>query len=156
MLFYSPVDTIRWQALMEKSRTETDVPPTVSEAAEILLEDMRGFCSPGRCRHRALSEYFGQSYEAPRCGACDICLGEFEEFEEGTIAAQMILSCVARVGQRFDVGHVVDVLRIPRKALGQFDGPRPFWMMRRSLDNDVVSVANPGIAEHLAVASAST
>ena len=57
-----------------------------------------------------LSEYFGQAYEPANCGACDVCLGEADGIEDGTVTAQKILSCVARTEQRFGVGHVVDVL----------------------------------------------
>jgi ATP-dependent DNA helicase RecQ len=58
-----------------------------------------------------LSEYFGQAYEPASCGACDTCLGESEDLVDRTMEARKILSCVARVGQRFGAGHVVDVLR---------------------------------------------
>jgi len=57
-----------------------------------------------------LSEHFGQAYDAPDCGACDVCLGEVEGIADATVIAQKILSCVARVEQRFGVGHVADVL----------------------------------------------
>jgi ATP-dependent DNA helicase RecQ len=56
-------------------------------------------------------EYFGQSYPGGvNCGACDWCLHELERIEEPVVIAQKILSCVARVGQRFGVGHVTAVL----------------------------------------------
>jgi ATP-dependent DNA helicase RecQ len=71
---------------------------------------MRRVCSSVLCRHRLLSEYFGQAYERADCGACDVCLGEVEGVSDGTELAQKILSCVARVEQRFGVEHVVDVL----------------------------------------------
>src|SRR5262249_42188342 len=63
-----------------------------------------------QCRHRALVEYFGQRYEPSQCGACDVCLADVEGLEDGTVTAQKILSCVARVEERFGAGHVVDVL----------------------------------------------
>jgi ATP-dependent DNA helicase RecQ len=44
------------------------------------------------------------------CGACDVCLNEVDGLENATIAAQKILSCVARTGQRFGAEHIVDVL----------------------------------------------
>jgi ATP-dependent DNA helicase RecQ len=40
-----------------------------------------------------------------------VCLGEVDFEPEGTVIAQKILSCIARVGERFGVGHVSDVLR---------------------------------------------
>ena len=39
------------------------------------LHAMRRYAQAARCRHAALSEYFGQSYCAEPCGACDVCLG---------------------------------------------------------------------------------
>jgi ATP-dependent DNA helicase RecQ len=63
------------------------------------------------CRHRALVEYFGQSYEDISCRACDMCLGETEDVPDAVIVAQKILSCVARVKQGFGINHVVGVLR---------------------------------------------
>ena len=45
------------------------------------------------------------------CGACDVCLGETNSLPDATVTAQKILSCVARVGERFGVRHVCEVLR---------------------------------------------
>lgn len=111
VLFYSPAATMRWKSLIEKSTEEFEGSPELVAAAFELLEHMRKYCTPGTCRHRTLSEYFGQEYEAENCGACDVCLGEGEELEDGTVSAQMVLSCVARVRQNFGAGHVCDVLR---------------------------------------------
>jgi ATP-dependent DNA helicase RecQ len=114
VLFHSPADAMRWKSLQEKSSGESEDPEGGAEArraAAELLEQMRRFATPGRCRHRALAEYFGQDYELPDCGACDVCLGECEALEDATVEAQKILSCIARVGQRFGMGHVIDVLR---------------------------------------------
>ena len=113
VLFHSPADVLRWKSLFERTAREEGTPPEVSAAGLALLEEIRRLCAPGRCRHQALSAYFGQQLEHGEdgCGACDVCLGECENLEEGTVPAQMILSCVARVEQRFGLGHVVDVLR---------------------------------------------
>src|SRR5207302_860373 len=45
------------------------------------------------------------------CGACDLCLGDTEPVADAVVIAQKILSCVARVQQRFGIGHVAAVLR---------------------------------------------
>ena len=74
------------------------------------LRQMQQFASVAACRHKLLSEHFGQPYPQPDCGACDVCLGEVEGIADATVIAQKILSCVARVEQRFGVGHVADVL----------------------------------------------
>lgn len=86
------------------------------ESAEVLaaqiehLRQMQRYAGVAACRHKLLSEHFDQPYEQPDCGACDVCLGEVEGIADATVVAQKILSCVARVEQRFGVGHVADVL----------------------------------------------
>ncbi|MCP4250912.1 MAG: DNA helicase RecQ [bacterium] len=111
VLLYSAADAIRWESLIRRSAAEAEAPPEVAEAAEQLLAQMRRYCASAVCRHRALSEHFGQAYERTDCGACDVCLDEVEGVADATVNAQKILSCVARVEERFGVGYVVEVLR---------------------------------------------
>ena len=72
------------------------------------LSTLLGYCETTRCRRQVLLEYFGESLAEP-CGNCDTCLEPVESFD-GTVPAQMALSCVYRTGQRFGAAHVVDVL----------------------------------------------
>jgi len=60
-------------------------------------------------RRELLLAYFGEHHDGG-CGNCDVCLDP-PELYDGTIDAQKALSAVYRVGQRFGIGHVVDVLR---------------------------------------------
>jgi ATP-dependent DNA helicase RecQ len=75
------------------------------------LHAMRRYAQAARCRHAALSEYFGQAYGPVACGACDVCLDETANLPDSTVTAQKILSCVARAGERFGVRHICEVLR---------------------------------------------
>lgn len=72
------------------------------------LEALLGFCETTICRRQALLHYFAESYSSP-CNNCDNCLDDIATWD-GTIAAQMALSCVYRTGQRFGVKHLIDVL----------------------------------------------
>ena len=72
------------------------------------LDAMLGLCESAECRRVRLLAYFGES-TAP-CGNCDTCLDPPASFD-GTLAAQQLLSCVYRTGQRFGAVHVIDVLR---------------------------------------------
>jgi ATP-dependent DNA helicase RecQ len=110
VLLYSFADVMRWEALFAKSLENVDQPGPVLQAQRALLKELQRYCTAAECRHKLLSEYFGQPYEPASCGACDRCLEETEGIEDGTLTAQKILSCVARTEQRFGVGHVVDVL----------------------------------------------
>ena len=110
VLLYTAADVLRWESLFRKSAEQAEEPAEVVAARLQHLRQMQQFASVAICRHKLLSEHFGQPYEQPDCGACDACLGEVEGIAEATVIAQKILSCVARVEQRFGVGHVTDVL----------------------------------------------
>ena len=73
------------------------------------LNAMTGFAEALSCRRRVLLGYFGEKLEKD-CGNCDICLNP-PEMRDVTEEARKALSCVYRVGQRFGMGHVIDVLR---------------------------------------------
>jgi ATP-dependent DNA helicase RecQ len=73
------------------------------------LNAMIGFAEALTCRRRVLLGYFGEVPEGD-CGNCDICLNPPQRCD-ATDEARKALSCVYRVGQRFGVGHVVEVLR---------------------------------------------
>jgi len=115
VLLYSSADVFSWEALVRKSAAESDLDEEEQESLVASqmhhLHAMRRYAQAARCRHAALSEYFGQSYPAKSCDACDVCLGETAGLPDATVTAQKILSCVARVDQRFGVKHVCEVLR---------------------------------------------
>ena len=72
------------------------------------LEAMLGLCEETRCRRQALLAYFGEQRDAP-CGHCDICVDGVETWD-ATEAARMALSAIYRSGQRYGVGHLLDIL----------------------------------------------
>ena len=71
------------------------------------LDAMLGYCETTSCRRQMLLQYFGEV--AMPCGNCDTCLSPAQTWD-GSEAAQQALSAVFRTGQRFGVGHVIDVL----------------------------------------------
>lgn len=73
------------------------------------LNAMIGMAEALTCRRRVLLGYFGERLEHD-CGNCDVCL-EPPATYDATEDARKALSCVYRVGQRFGMGHVIDVLR---------------------------------------------
>jgi ATP-dependent DNA helicase RecQ len=82
ILFFSPADFYRWEYMLQRGGPEAGVAPEVRSAQLDLLQAMRRFAMSRECRHRALSRYFGQSYEPPNCEACDVCFGEEQAFQE--------------------------------------------------------------------------
>ena len=72
------------------------------------IDSILAWCEITTCRRKSLLEYFGETAEP--CGNCDVCLNPPKTWN-ATIEAQKLLSSIYRTGQRFGLGHVVDVLR---------------------------------------------
>jgi ATP-dependent DNA helicase RecQ len=73
---------------------------------------MVGLCEAVGCRRVRLLEYFGEP--AAACGNCDNCLEPPAQWD-GTRAAQMLMSCIYRIGRTsgvsFGAQHLMVVLR---------------------------------------------
>ena len=111
VLLHSGADYLSLKSILEKSAAEAGADPSFLPNALRHLEDIDRYARGAVCRHRALVEYFGQTYAAESCAACDLCLGDTEEVAGAPVVAQKILSCVARVRESFGINHVVSVLR---------------------------------------------
>jgi ATP-dependent DNA helicase RecQ len=104
LLLYSGGDFLVWRGLLK------DMDPEPREAALQKLEEMAGYCRGVTCRHAYLVRYFGQKLEGDDCGACDVCLGALDTFDDAGVTAQKVLSCVARLGGRFGADYTAQVL----------------------------------------------
>ena len=104
VLIASGADFLKWRMMLEKNGE-------LSDARRGLLRDMERYAASVGCRHKRLVSYFGETFGKDDCGACDYCLGELEPVPDAVTVARKILSCVARVGQRFGAAHVTNVLR---------------------------------------------
>ena len=72
------------------------------------LDAMLALCEITTCRRQSLLGYFGDILEEP-CGNCDNCQEPVATWD-GSEAARMALSTIYRSGQRYGVGHLVDIL----------------------------------------------
>ena len=72
------------------------------------LEAMLALCEETRCRRQALLAYFDEELPKP-CGHCDNCVDGVETWD-ATEAARLALSAIYRSGQRYGVGHLIDLL----------------------------------------------
>lgn len=106
-LAYGLADVVQQRRLIDSSEGDAAHRRRLTQH----LDAMLGLCETVDCRRVQLLAYFGQATEP--CGNCDTCLSPPESWD-GTVAAQKLLSTVVRLeqrGQRYGVGHVVDVLR---------------------------------------------
>lgn len=104
VLFYDPAD----MAWLRRCLDEKPAGPQ-KDIEQHKLNAMGAFAQAQTCRRLVLLNYFGENRQTA-CGNCDICLDPPKQYD-GLLEAQQALSCIYRVGQRFGLGYIVDVLR---------------------------------------------
>ncbi|MCY4112458.1 MAG: DNA helicase RecQ [Chloroflexi bacterium] len=105
VLYFSAGDRAKFTRFIDEIED-----PAERERAHQKLDQVIAFGEARTCRRATLLQYFGESYDRPDCGGCDVCLVEREAFD-ATEIAQMVLSAVIRTGERFGPAHVINVLR---------------------------------------------
>jgi ATP-dependent DNA helicase RecQ len=103
-MVYGLQDVVRLSQMVADSGLSEEMKAFERQKLNALL----GWCEITSCRRQALLAHFEDELDRP-CGNCDVCLHPPKTWD-GTEAAQMLLSCVYRTGQRFGTGHIVDVL----------------------------------------------
>lgn len=118
VLLYSHGDVLRLKRLLSDGEADT------VEHHLRLLEEVQRFATSHQCRHKTLSEHFGQPYEVATegCGACDVCLGGMQKLANSGKVAHQILhtSCDLLSKERFrsfGVNYLVSVLTGARVKL---------------------------------------
>lgn len=104
LLLFGLQDAMTARALIENSNSPEQIRIELHK-----LQAMIAFAEATTCRRRVLLGYFGDTLEDD-CGNCDVCLDP-PALYDATVDAQKALSAVYRMGQRFGIGQVIDVLR---------------------------------------------
>jgi ATP-dependent DNA helicase RecQ len=94
-------------ALRRRFIDESEAPEPRKRTERSKLDALLGFAESCQCRRQVLLRYFGD--DCAPCGNCDVCLDPPETFD-GSVAAQKLLSCIYRTGERFGQTHVISVL----------------------------------------------
>ena len=103
-LLYGADDIARARGFISEGQPD----PARLKADTARLNALIAFCETTACRRAPLLTYFGEPAPPP-CGNCDNCLSP-PGVRDATEAARKLLSAVVRTGQRFGVGHLVEVL----------------------------------------------
>jgi ATP-dependent DNA helicase RecQ len=104
LLLYSYADVAKMKGFVEIENN-----PEQTKIYLKKLEQMGRYGELSTCRRKYLLNYFDE-HAPDYCGNCDVCLTQYERID-GTIAAQKVLSAVARVQERFGAGYIIDLLR---------------------------------------------
>lgn len=108
-LLFSRGDAMLWKRIIENPN-DGDASPDSIEASLKALDGVSSYASGVTCRHRALVEHFGQSLDGENCEACDVCLNELDLVDDPLLLARKIVSCVARLEQRYGADYTCKVL----------------------------------------------
>ncbi|HUA23182.1 MAG TPA: DNA helicase RecQ [Steroidobacteraceae bacterium] len=112
-MVYGLQDVVQQRRMIDQSEASAEY----KRVATWKLDALLGLCETAQCRRVRLLDYFGEA--ATSCGNCDNCLDRPEEWD-GTVAAQKLLSCIARcesaTGFSFGAQHIIDILRGNRTA----------------------------------------
>ena len=108
ILLFSPQDIQLQKFLIEQS----DFSEEAKQNEYRKLQAMINYCHTHSCLSLYIIHYFTNENEAisEPCGRCSNCMYQSEKIDI-TEEAQMILSCVKRMGERFGVGMTAKVLR---------------------------------------------
>ncbi len=113
ILLYGGQDVITNQLLIDSANERDDMDPEmlerVKEKDRERLKKMTYYCHASDCLREYILKYFGEK-AAYFCGNCSNCNANFEETDI-TIHAQMILSCIVRLKERFGIQMVINTLR---------------------------------------------
>jgi len=104
LLYFSRGDIPRIRYFIDKMGDEAE--RTIALAK---LNQTVRFASHNACRRKQLLAFFGETYPADNCGACDICTGNVNRTDI-TTDAKILMSAMARTNERFGITHVLDVV----------------------------------------------
>lgn len=106
ILLYGPRDIITNKFFLQESSDTIGMKK---------LNEMIDYCRTIRCLRGYMLEYFGQKDHVDNCQHCTNCL-EKVKLTDVTTQAQMILSCIIRMNERYGASRVVEVLRGSQRA----------------------------------------
>lgn len=147
ILLFSPQDVQLQKFLIEQSIADEE-----SKQNEYRkLQAMINYCHTHGCLANFILNYFDATTEKDDCGRCSNCTERREEIDI-TEEAQMVLSCVRRMNERFGVGMTAKVLKGSKdKKVLQFglDKLSTYGLLSRHTEKEITEIIHFLIAENL-------
>ena len=103
IMLYSPQDVQVQRFLIDQSSDRSRITQELEK-----LQQMADYCHTENCLQEFILNYFGET-ETDACGRCGNCLDSRTSIDV-TKEAQMVMSCVIRMGQRFGKNLTAQVL----------------------------------------------
>ncbi len=111
LLIYNAQDvrTNEWLIDHPNGEGSEEIDPIKHEQDMQRLRQMTFYSTTNNCLRAFILKYFGENPDQ-FCGNCSNCQTQFDSVDV-TVEAQKIISCVKRMGERFGIAFVIDVLR---------------------------------------------
>lgn len=159
ILFYSAQDIMVNRYLLQSKEDREDITEAekaaVHERDERRLQEMSYYCLTTDCLRNYLLGYFGEERKEP-CLACSNCRTEFEEMDV-THAAEMVLSCVRELRQRYGINVVAGTLagstRAKLKEYGA-ENLETYGSLKEMTEEEIKQIINRMLIEGLLYATA--
>ena len=155
LLLYGPGDAGRLLRFTDEIADETE-----RQRTRDLLRAMDEFARIPSCRRKRLLAYFNENLGKENCGSCDYCDGHFER-TDATRDAQIVLSALARSGERFGAVHVCNIVtgantqkirefrhtELKTYGVGK-DRPKSYWrsLLDSLISQEIVGMSNDQFA----------
>ncbi|NMD70415.1 DNA helicase RecQ [Bacillus sp. DNRA2] len=145
ILLYGPADTQIHRFLIDQSWERERIPLELEK-----LNQMVGFCHTEDCLQSWIVDYFNQEPSGD-CGRCSNCT-DTRQSVDVTKEAQIVLSCIVRMGQRFGKAAVAKVLTGSKSksvTQFQFDKLSTYGLLQSEGTKDVTEFIDYLITEEL-------
>ncbi|WP_442637587.1 DNA helicase RecQ [Rossellomorea marisflavi] len=133
ILLFAPQDIQTQRYIIEQN-----ISPDMQMNEMQKLREMIDFAHTESCLQQYILTYFGEKGDA-RCGKCSNCLDDREQ-EDVTVKAQMVLSCMLRMNERFGTSLIAGVLTGSKNKKikdWRFDQLSTYGLMKDQSQKDV-------------------
>ncbi|MBB3937246.1 DNA helicase RecQ [Aureimonas phyllosphaerae] len=101
---YGMQDVVQRRRMIDEGGAEEQI----KRVERAKLDALLGICETAGCRRQAILSHFGENHPGG-CKNCDTCLVPVETFD-GSEDAIKLMAAVYRTGERYGLGHVIEVL----------------------------------------------
>ena len=109
IMLYSAQDVRTNLWLIEHTDDIEELNEEILERKRAKLREMTFYCSTSDCLRGYILKYFGEN-STYQCGNCGVCCADFDTVDV-TVEAQKVLSCVARMRERYGMKLLIDTMR---------------------------------------------
>ncbi|WP_243290319.1 DNA helicase RecQ [Bacillus sp. FJAT-47783] len=145
VLLFSPQDIQTQKFLLGQTNLTADLKEKEYEK----LKQMVDYCHTESCLQTYILHYFGDRTETSQCGRCSNCTDDRPKVDM-TTEAQMILSCIKRMGEKFGKTLVAQVLKgskSKRVLELKFQELSTYGLLKKLPEKDIVQLIDFLIAE---------